>query len=252
MPESAKAALLQSQLEGMIRQMSKIHGLSPRRLTPAAPIRLGNRIAPARFLIFLALLPLGFLAYRQLLPAAGWKDAAAMAFDFAAACFLVSLIPFLRRSNAVAMRLHSTRNDANRVMVLVITTVLTLVIMASISGELKAAQSGDPLAMAKLIGTLLLIWLFANTVYALHYAHAYYTAASGHGGDMGGIDFPGTKTPDYFDFAYFSFTLGMTFQTSDVAISLPRIRRIALLHSFAGFVFNLGVIAFTINALGGK
>lgn len=218
----------------------------------ASPLRLGNRIAPARFLMFLVLFPLGFLAHLKLLPDAGWKDAAAMAFDFAAACFLVSLIPFLRQSSADAMRMHSASNDANRVMVLVITTILTLVVMAAISGELKAAQSGDPLAMAKLIGSLLMIWLFANTVYALHYAHAYYSAASDSGGDTGGINFPGTKTPDYLDFAYFSFTLGMTFQTSDVAISLPSIRRIALLHSLAGFVFNLGVIAFTINALGGK
>lgn len=217
-----------------------------------AGARLGNRIAPARFLLFLALFPLAFLVHRQLLPDAGWKDAAAMAFDFAAACFLVSLIPMLRQSSADAMRMHSASNDANRVIVLVITTILTLVIMAAISGELAAAQAGDPFAMVKLIGSLLMIWLFANTVYALHYAHAYYSAASDNGGDTGGIDFPGTKTPDYLDFAYFAFTVGMTFQTSDVKILLPHVRRIALLHSFAGFVFNLGVIAFTINALGGK
>lgn len=218
----------------------------------ASPVRLGNRIAPARFLLFLVLFPLGFLAYLNLLPTAGWKNAAVMAFDFAAACFLISLIPFLRQSSADAMRMHSASNDANRVMVLVITTILTLVIMAAISGELKAAQAGEPFAMAKLIGSLLMIWLFANTIYALHYAHAYYSTANDDGGDTGGIDFPGTKTPDYLDFAYFAFTLGMTFQTSDVKILLPHIRRIALLHSFAGFVFNLGVIAFTINALGGK
>lgn len=218
----------------------------------ARPVRLGNWIAPARFLMFLALLPLGFLTYLQLFPGAEWKDAAAMAFDFAAACFLVSLIPILRQSSADAMRLHSASNDANRVIVLVITTVLTLVIMASISGELNGAKTGDSIAMAKLIGTLLLIWLFANTIYTLHYAHAFYAAGEGPGKDRGGLDFPGTKAPDYLDFAYFSFTLGMTFQTSDVAITQPRIRHIAVLHCFAGFVFNLGVIAFTINALGGK
>ncbi len=213
---------------------------------------LGNRIAPPRFLLFLALLPLGYFSYRQLLPQAVWKDAAAMAFDFAAACFLASLIPMLRRCNADVMRLQAAANDANRVMVLLMTTLLTLAVMAVISGELKAAQGGDPLAMTKLIGTLLLIWLFANSVYALHYAHAFYTAGDRPGTDCGGINFPGTAAPDYFDFAYFSFTLGMTFQTSDIAISQPRIRRIALLHCFAAFVFNLGVIAFTINALGGK
>lgn len=107
--------------------------------------------------------------------------------------------------------------------------------------------------MAKLVATLLLIWLFANSVYALHYAHAFYTAApDGAGGDQGGIDFPGTAEPSYGDFVYFAFTLGMTFQTSDVDITSGRIRSVALLQSFTAFLFNIGVIAFTINALGGK
>ena len=100
------------------------------------------------------------------------------------------------------------------------------------------------MAMVKLVGTLLLTWFFTNTVYALHYAHLYYSSRDGN--DAGGIDFPGTKTPDYLDFVYFSFTLGMTFQTSDTAITSRTIRRIATAHSFAAFVFNIGVIAFTI------
>lgn len=103
--------------------------------------------------------------------------------------------------------------------------------------------------MAKLIGTLMLAWLFTNTVYALHYAHIYYSSRDG--GDQEGIDFPGGIAPDYLDFVYFSFTLGMTFQTSDAQITGRAIRRIATLHSFAAFVFNLGVVAFAINALGG-
>ena len=70
-------------------------------------------------------------------------------------------------------------------------------------------------------------------------------------GDAAGIEFPGTKSPDYWDFAYFSFTLGMTFQTSDVAVTSTAIRKVVLFHCFAAFVFNIGVIAFTINVLGG-
>jgi uncharacterized membrane protein len=128
--------------------------------------------------------------------------------------------------------------------------------MAAITGELPHAKHGDKLAMAKLIGTLLVTWLFANLVYTLHYAHYYYATdpdAGGPegGGDLGGLDFPGTKVPDYKDFAYFAFTLGMTFQTSDVSIRARPLRHVALLHSFGAFVFNIGVIAFTINALGG-
>jgi uncharacterized membrane protein len=116
---------------------------------------------------------------------------------------------------------------------------------------MKDARSGDLVALAKLVGTLLAIWLFANSIYALHYAHAYYTKAPDTGGDAAGLDFPGTKTPFYGDFAYFAFTLAMTFQTSDVAITSRALRHVALLHCFTAFVFNIGVIAFAINALGG-
>ena len=104
--------------------------------------------------------------------------------------------------------------------------------------------------MAALVATLVLIWLFANSVYALHYAHDFYTAHPQHGADCGGLDFPGTPQPGYPDFLYFACTLGMTFQTSDVQITAPEVRRLALLHSLTAFVFNIGVIAFTINALG--
>jgi uncharacterized membrane protein len=88
-------------------------------------------------------------------------------------------------------------------------------------------------------------------VYALHYAHQYYVAGEKPDEDSGGLVFPGNLPPDYLDFAYFSLTLGMTFQTSDVEITSRPIRRIVTLHAFAAFVFNIGVIAFTINGIGG-
>ena len=211
---------------------------------------IGNRLAPARFLLFLALLPAGFFAYRAAFPPPHWGDAAAIAFDAAALVFLVSLLPLVRESDAAAMREHAAANDANRFLVLVLTTLLGFAVMAAIAGEMADARGGDAIAAAKLIGTLLLIWLFANSVYTLHYAHAWY-ARSDNGGDSGGLEFPATVTPDYRDFAYFAFTLGMTFQTSDVTITASALRHVALLHCFGAFVFNIGVIAFAINALGG-
>ena len=217
-----------------------------------AAIGIGNRIAPARFILFLAVLIAGYFAYRQLLPVDDWRDGAAMAFDGAAAVFLVSLWPLLRECSAADMRKHAANNDANRALVLGLTTLLTLMVMAAITGEMKGAQSGDAVSIVKLVGTLLLVWLFANSVYTLHYAHCFYSKDPKKGGDCGGIDFPKTAHPDYWDFAYFSFTLGMTFQTSDVEISAGYVRKVALLHCFAAFVFNIGVIAFTINVLGGS
>ena len=210
---------------------------------------IGNRLAPGRFLLFLALLPLAFWAHRAAFGPTHLADNAAMAFDAAALVFLLSLVPLVRSSKAADMRVHSAANDANRGLVLVLTMLLAFAVLAAIAGEMDAARHGEPAAIAKLIGTLLLIWLFANSIYALHYAHIYYGQRDGK--DAGGLSFPETALPDYRDFTYFAFTLGMTFQTSDVAITSRRIRYVALLHSCGAFVFNIGVIAFAINAVGG-
>ena len=212
---------------------------------------LGNRVAPPRFVLFLGVLVAGFLALRHWAGTPGMADAVAMSFDLAALVFLLSLLPLLRDADIATIRRHASANAANRVQVLVVTTAVTLGVMAAIAGELPGAQAGDGMAMGKLIGTLMLAWLFANSVYALHYAHLYYSSRPGTDGDCGGLDFPGERPPDYLDFAYFSFTLGMTFQTSDTAITGHTIRRIVILQCLAAFVFNLGVIAFVINALGG-
>ncbi|WP_241229879.1 DUF1345 domain-containing protein [Tsuneonella rigui] len=218
----------------------------------AKAVGIGNRLAPPRFILFLVALIAAWFAHQWWFPSDDWRDGAAMAFDAAALVFLVSLAPLLKDCSAEEIREHARDNDANRGLILGITSLLTVVAMAAITAELQGAQSGEWLPIAKLVATLLLVWAFANSIYALHYAHAFYATDEKSGGDVGGFDFPGTKTPDYWDFAYFAFTLGMTFQTSDVAITATGVRKIALLHSFAAFVFNIGVIAFTINVLGGS
>jgi uncharacterized membrane protein len=212
---------------------------------------IGNRIAPPRFLLFLGALPVAYFAYRAAGGSGGW-DGAAMAFDAAALAFLASLTPLLRDGTPESMRAAASANDANRVLILVLTTLLTGVAMAAVAGEIALARAGNLAAIVKLIGTLLLIWAFANSVYALHYAHLFYSRTGPDGGDAGGLAFPGTAAPTYADFGYFAFTLAMTFQTSDVAISAPAMRHIALLHCFTAFLFNIGLIAFTINVLAGS
>ena len=213
-------------------------------------LRLGNRIAPWRFLMFLALLVGGFFVYRLVWPESKWADAGAMAFDVAAVVFLATLVPLLRGSSPEVMRQHSASNDANRPLILVITSLLTIVALAAVSGELDGARNAQLMSIVKLVGTLLLIWVFANSVYALHYAHAYYTHSDETDEDVGGIEFPGTETPSYSDFLYFAFTLGMTFQTSDVEICARRMRQVVTYHALAAFVFNIGVLAFAINVVG--
>jgi len=87
-----------------------------------------------------------------------------------------------------------------------------------------------------------LSWLVTHTSYALRYAHLYY-----HRGQAGGLEFPGRAAPCDFDFAYFAFTIGMTFQVSDVTISHPLIRREVLFHSLLSFVYNTAILAFALN-----
>jgi uncharacterized membrane protein len=137
---------------------------------------------------------------------------------------------------------HAAANDANRTMLLVITIIISLAVLVAVGVMIDQEPGGKTKAL--IVGTLLIAWLFGNTIFALHYAHL--VAIKG-----GGLDFPGDEKPGYADFAYFSFTLGMTFQTSDVSISNRGIRNVVTAHCLVAFVFNLGILAFTINVLGG-
>nr|WP_198148627.1 DUF1345 domain-containing protein [Sphingomonas sp. Y57] len=213
----------------------------------AALLALGHRLAPPRFLAFMALAAIGFLVA---LRSAEWTRAAMIGFDIGALVFLLSCIPLLGREPD-AMREAAGRNDANRVTLLAITGTVCSVILVAIAEELSGRGAASPANVGLIIGTLLIAWLFSNMVYALHYAHLFYSRGD-RGNDAGGLDFPGEDEPDYWDFIYFAFTLGMTFQTSDVEIGGRAIRRVAILHCFAAFVFNIGVLAFTINVLGGS
>lgn len=98
-------------------------------------------------------------------------------------------------------------------------------------------------------------WTLIHTIFALRYAHLYYTYpdadAHSQGKPKRGLEFPGTSVPDYLDFAYFSFVVGMTFQVSDVQITSRSIRRLALLHGFLSFVYNTIIIALSINIISG-
>ncbi len=210
-------------------------------------LNLGQRIAPPRFVAFTAV---AVAAGCWALPAFGWQIGVPLAFDIAAIVFLLSCIPLLG-ATADRMRQAALRNDANRGLLLVLSAAIALVLLTAIAIEL--GQRGAPSAPVVLlvVATLLLAWTFANTIYAVHYAHLFYTAAPS-GKDSGGVDMPGTDEPDYWDFVYFAFTLGMTFQTSDVSITSRTMRRTVTGHCLMAFVFNLGVVAFSVNVLGGS
>lgn len=206
---------------------------------------IGNRIAPPRFLLFIAMTA---LVAALTIPPLGLRYGAMIGFDAGALIFLLSCLPMLPHESD-AMREAAKRNDANRLLLLLITLAVSLVVLAAVASELMQQEKGAWGSIPLVIATLVLSWTFSNTIYTLHYAHLFYSEDGGK--DAGGLSFPETKEPDYWDFLYFAFCLGMTFQTSDVEVTRGQLRRVVTLHCLAAFVFNLGVIAFTINVLGG-
>ncbi|HEU4696116.1 MAG TPA: DUF1345 domain-containing protein [Sphingomicrobium sp.] len=205
---------------------------------------IGNVIAPWRFLLFVALLIAGSLLGARILHA---RTLGFMAgFDVAAVLFLASCLSLLGTRGTAEIRDHANANDANRTFLLGITGVVMAVLLVAIGAEAMGTNP-QPFTKGLIIFTLAMAWLFSNTIYALHYAHLAYGDEC-H--ECAGLEFPGTAEPDYWDFVYFAFTCGMAFATSDVQITGQHMRRVVTIHCLAAFVFNIGVLAFTINVLG--
>lgn len=203
-----------------------------------------NRVAPWRFLLFFGLLAAALAATLEVMH---WSRAILVAFDIAALVFLATCAPLFFH-DAKRLRRTSAEADANQLVLLFLSFVLTVVILAAIVAELEGTMRLDDREKLLVAGSLILIWFFANSVYTLHYAHLYYLADA-KGGDCRGLTFPETPEPLMSDFAYFAFTLGVAVQTSDVSIDSRHIRKIVTAHAVAGFFFNLGVFALTINVL---
>jgi len=207
---------------------------------------IGNLVAPMRFVAFAIIAVAGSTAG---IMALGWRHGLMAGFDAAAFVFLASCVPLLDNPPD-SMRRAARRNDANRAGLLAVTGAVMGVILIVVASELMQKGAPGTFTTTLIIVTLALAWLFSNMVYALHYAHLFYTSGKDDK-DCGGLEFPDTKEPDYWDFVYYSFCLGMTFQTSDVSVTTRHFRRVTTFHCLAAFVFNIGVLAFTINVLGG-
>lgn len=192
-----------------------------------------------------------FLAAGTTLMALGLRPTTAvlLAFDLAAVVFLGILARLFNRATPSHMRSQARAQDTGRWGILWSAVVLATVVLAALSNELHAVKGGGVLALAVGVLSVVLSWLFLNVMFAIHYAHGYY-------GDFGekhaGLEFPDTPEPDYWDFAYFSIVIGMTFQVSDVQITSKYLRRVALLHSVIAFFFNVFIIAITVNIVAGQ
>jgi uncharacterized membrane protein len=167
----------------------------------------------------------------------------AFAFTFIIICWIV----FFKRSHAEIIK-QANKDDGSRVFVLISILVATFASMAAVF-LLLVSKGNDVMTMTIAVTGMVLSWIMVHTIFTFHYAHMYY---AGYKEDKSAqLDFPGDIKPDYLDFAYFSFVIGMTFQVSDVVINSQTIRRTVLAHSLLAFVLNTFVVALTISVIGG-
>jgi uncharacterized membrane protein len=169
---------------------------------------------------------------------AGW--------DVGVALYLLLAYRMMSQASVNDIRRRAAIQDEGAAALLVLTPAAAIASLAAVVVELGTTQSGEGWASLVVgMGTILLSWGFLHTIFALHYAHEYY----GERGDdrIGGLKFPGSEAPDYWDFLYFSFVIAMTSQVSDVVITSKVIRRLVNVHGVLAFFFNVSVLALTVN-----
>lgn len=153
------------------------------------------------------------------------------------------------------IREQARKEDSTRIVVFSIVLIATLVSLLAVILILitKASTTTEKaVAMPVAVACMFLSWCLVHTIFAIRYAHMYYADHEKQKENPAkGLDFPGEDHPDFVDFAYFAFTLGMTFQVSDVEISARRIRRLSLWHGLLSFGYNATIIALTVNVIAG-
>ncbi|RFZ82011.1 DUF1345 domain-containing protein [Mucilaginibacter terrenus] len=147
-------------------------------------------------------------------------------------------------------------DDSSRYFIFLFVMCASLVSLVAIYLLLKSTKGQSEETVGAYIflamGAVVVSWWLVHTVYTMRYAHLYYSTEDGKKTLAGGLDFPGDiKEPDYLDFVYFSFVIGMTFQVSDVEISSRRLRRLVWAHGLISFAFNTAIVALSINVISG-
>jgi uncharacterized membrane protein len=169
-----------------------------------------------------------------------------VAWDAGVALYLVLVGMLMARSGIEHIRLHAASQDEGRLGILVLTVFAAVASLGAIVAELVAKEGAKPNGMQLALATITIVlsWVLIHTIFALHYAHDYYGE---HGAKKSGLNFPADHDPDYWDFVYFSFVIGMTCQVSDVAVESRLVRRTAAAHGVMSFFFNTALLALTVN-----
>jgi uncharacterized membrane protein len=186
-------------------------------------------------LLVFALLPSDWRPINRIL--IGW--------DVGIAIYLMLMVELAMATDTNHIRRRSVLYDEGRVAIPVLTVTAALASVGAIFLQLSTSPAGHHfLNLLFAAVTILLSWSFIQVIFAFHYAYEFYAE---HRGQAGGLGFPDDDAPDYWDFLYFAFVIGMTSQVSDVTVKSKALRRIVLAHGLLSFVFNVSLLAVAIN-----
>lgn len=163
--------------------------------------------------------------------------------------YLVAMIRLAIRSTVSKLRNRARNEDEGIVLIVALTGIAIAFSFVSMFSLLGKTGDPSPVHMALAIASIPLGWTVLHMLFAFHYARLYYapTSVEGKASDAGGLDFQDTPEPGIIEFAYFSFTIGATAQTSDVDLKSTDFRRVVLFHGIASFVFNTVLLALAVN-----
>jgi uncharacterized membrane protein len=176
-------------------------------------------------------------------------------WDVFACCVLILAWAAIVRTPQQQMRGKAQAQDVSSKLIFVFVVLAACAGLFAVGVLFYTNRAGhQPHLVGHLLLSLVAVvasWSVVHTVFSLRYAHKFYgdhddPSRREH---AGGLEFPGEPRPDYLDFAYFAFVIGMTFQVSDVQITSRALRRLVLVHGVLSFVFNTVILALTINTL---
>lgn len=182
-----------------------------------------------------------------LLVGAHWEVALQSGWVMTSSAFLLLMWLTLWRLDAADTETHAAREDPSRALadiVLIVSSVLSLVSVGMVIAGI--GRHGTVAANARLglsVLSVVLSWATVHALFTLRYARLYYTDV------IGGFDWHTTEPPTYADFAYVSFTIGMSFAISDTDVSSPVIRKAVLKQALLSYLFGAVIIAATINLI---
>lgn len=175
-----------------------------------------------------------------------------------AVSFLILTWMLMLQGTPEMMRQHAQQLDAGRLTILSMIVAAACASLLAIFFLLRDTKGLSPNLLFLHLGlsvlTIVGSWMQVHTIFTMHYARSYYKNRSKQHGSYsqaGGLDFPGDEEPDYKDFLYFSFGIGMTCQVADVQITSRSTRYLVLFHSVLSFFFNTAILAMSVNIIAG-